>query len=368
MRARRTIIGTISGAPIFRNLGTRRLILAALVVLFIILGFFPERYRAAVTLTPSDPASFGLSGSVGQLGAINSAFTNQTTLEIALKVRRSMQVREMVASRLKLAQRNDFKNQLAMHRWLKDAVDVRSFCGGIIQFDCYMQDAAFARALVGAFASATQERLAQISRQQTDYKRAVLVNLVSESSDRLARARGAYDTFRLQARYADPVYAIDAIGQRIPALEAAIKQKEVDLTAARQFATDNSMSVRQILAQLGALRGQLAQAQATNPTQSNSVGRVVSASTQAEKLARELRTAQTIYDNYVRVLEGTSVEVLTSSESVRILEPPFVDTERQFNTVFLAIALALSLFWAALEFYRLAPPIGERTIVRKANA
>jgi capsule polysaccharide export protein KpsE/RkpR len=221
---------------------------------------------------------------------------------------------------------------------------------------------------VGAYASATQERLAEINRNQTAYKRDVLLKLVGDASDRLARARGAYDAFRLQTRYANPQLQMAETESRIPQLESMIKAKEVELNAIRQIATDQNVAVQQVESQLATLRAQLAQANATAPAHSDAVGRLVRVSTQAEKLQRELAIAQTLYDSYVRYLEGTAVENLTSTANVRLLEPPFVDTARQINFAPAAIALALLLLWGAVEFYRLRPPPGDRVIVQKSYA
>jgi uncharacterized protein involved in exopolysaccharide biosynthesis len=361
----RTIIGTLAS---IRSRWSLRALFAALILIFGFLSLFPERYRAAVTLTPSDPATLGLSGALGQLGAINGVFGNQTAVEIALKVARSVYVRETVIDRLKLKQRLGFHSDVETHRWLEKQVDIRSVRGGIIVFESMMKDPKLAEDLVGAYSAATQERLAQINRRQTEYKRDVLLRLVTDASNRLARAQSAYDSFRLKTRYSDPESAIEAIGERIPALEAAIKAKEVQLNAARQFYTEENMNVRQLVAERNALLSQLAEAKATNPQQSNSVGRVVRASTEALRLMRELKISQALYDSYMRFLEGTSVEDLTSTASVRILEAPYVDTDRQIDYRFAALAIAIALLWAAIEFYGLRPPVGHRTIVRERHA
>jgi hypothetical protein len=365
MTPRRTVIGTIAGGPLMRNRWLGRTVLAIALLVLLFFSFFPERYRAAATLTPTDPASLGLSQTLSQLGAINNVFGNQTAVEIALKIGRGYYARETVGKQLNLMKRLDFPNRTAMHRWLERHVEIRSLRGGIVQFETRNSNADLAKDLVGAYAAATQAELARISQRQTEYKRDVLIKLTTEASARLARARGAYDTFRLTSRYANPAQSIDSIGSQIPLLQGEIRGKEVQLAAARQFATDNNMTVRQILAEIQGLKAQLAQAQATNPAQEDSVGRAVAASTRSEKLQRELGVAQTLYDSYVRFLEGTTVEDLTSTASVRVLEPPFVDTKRQINWGPLAAAIALILLWAAIEFYRLRPPVGERVTVRE---
>lgn len=368
MRPPRTLVGSLAHVRILGSPWPLRGIFALLIAVTAFLSLYPERYRAAVSLTPSDPNTLGLSGALGQLGAINSVFGNQAAVEIALKVGRSVFVRQTVADELHLKQRMHFANDVEMQRWLESNVDVRSLRGGIILIETSNRDAQLARDLVSAYSDATRLRLAEINRRQTEYKRDILVKLVSDASDRLARAQAAYDSFRLKTRYGDPEAAMEAIGQRIPVLEGAVKAKEVQLNAARQFATDDNMTVRQLVAERDALVRQLAEARATNPQQSNSVGRVVRASTEADRLQRELTIAKMLYDGYLRFLQGTSVEDLTSMASVRVLEPPFVDTDRQIDYRFAALALALALLWLATEFYRVRPAVGDRFIDRRTYA
>lgn len=323
---------------------------------------FPERYRAAVTMTPTDPSSLGLGGALGQLGALNSVFGNQAAIEISLKVARSMDVRRMVIERLELNKRSNFANFVEADRWVKDKVSIRSLRGGIIQIEVLDRDPAFGRQMVTAFSDATRERLAEINRRQTAYKREVLEKLVAESSDRLANAQAAYDSFRLTTRNAEPNFSLASTNARIESIRAAIKGKEVTLNAARQFATDENLSVQQILAELAALRQQLRDAQMQNPGVSGSVGRVVQESTRVKELERQLAIARGLFDGYKRFLEGTAVEDLTSTASVRVLEPPFIDSARQYNLIPLFAGVAIFLLWLAVEFYQLRRPVGSRTI------
>ena len=234
----------------------------------------------------------------------------------------------------------------------------RSLRGGIVLIDMESTDPELAKDIVGAFADATQNRLAEISRTQTAYKRKILEQLVNDASNQLSLAQSRYDSFRLRNRTPNPVASVEAVSQSIPQLEAAIKAKQVDLAAARQLYTDDNNTVRQLGAELAALQQQLAQVRATNPSADASVGRAVSASSQLFKLERDLGIARALYDSYLRYLQGTAVEDLTSTANIRILEPAFVDTERQVYWPAMALALALFLSWAAIEFYRLRPPPG----------
>ncbi|MEJ7925880.1 hypothetical protein WG908_03810 [Sphingobium sp. AN641] len=355
----RSFVGTITGLRWLSHFRARALVFGLPILLFALLSVFPERHRAAVTLTPTDPQSLGLSGTLGQLGAINNVFGNQAAVEIALRVGKSYYVRNIVIDRTKLDKRLG-KDRLALHRWLDRQVDIRSLRGGIILIEMQRRDGALARDIVAAYATAIQERLGQISRTQTAYKRGVLRQLVSEASGDLAQAQAAYDAFRLRNRNPSPLAEAAIVTDRIMNLESAIKAKQIALETARQLYTDDNVMITQIKAEIVAIRRQLEEVKGTQSAVEGTVGNAVAQSSQLFKLERELGIQRALYDSYLRFLEGTAVENLTSSANVRILEPPFVDSERQIWWPAAAVAIALAMLWAAIEFYRLRPPVGAR--------
>ncbi|MEJ5977042.1 hypothetical protein WG901_10385 [Novosphingobium sp. PS1R-30] len=361
----RSFVGTLTSHSWLARFHTRALIFGLLTLLFVALALFPQRYRAAVTLTPTDPQSLGLSGALGQLGAINNVFGNQAAVEVALRVGKGVYVRDLVIHRLALGKRLDMSNRLELHRWLDKRVTIRSLRGGIVSIEMQNRDPKLARDVVAAYGDAMQEQLAEISRKQTSYKRKVLEQLVNEASDQLEKAQAVYDRFRLRNRTPLPALAVEAVSSRIPMLESAIKAKLISIAAARELYSDNNSIIRQMNAELAMLRQQLAQVRATNGNDASvgnnaTVGEAVATSSQLFRLEREVMVARTLYDSYLRFLQGTAVEDLTSSANVRILEPPFIDTERQVWWPALAAALAMIMLWLSIEFYRLRPPLGAR--------
>jgi uncharacterized protein involved in exopolysaccharide biosynthesis len=356
----RSIIGTLASWRLLSTFGRRALIFGLLAAICAVLAFYPERYRAAVTLTPADPESLGLSGTLTQLGAKNSVFGNQAEVEVALRVARSEATRDMVIRRTNLAKRLDISNRIKLHRWLEKKVEIRSLRGGIVQIEMHDRNPDLGRAVVGAFSDATRERLAEISRVQTAYKRDVLLKLVDDASQRLATAQGIYDNFRLRNRAPTPTTAVAAVSARIPQLEAAIKGKQIELASAHKLFTDNHPNVQQLQAELRTLQAQLIEVRTTADSEDSSVGRAVTTSSRLYKLERDLMIARSLYDSYLRYLQGTAVEDLTSTANMRILEPAYIDTERQIWWPFLGAAIVTLLAWGAVEFYRLRPPLGSR--------
>ncbi|MCI4590451.1 hypothetical protein MOK15_10125 [Sphingobium sp. BYY-5] len=352
----RSMIGMIANAPLVRHALVRRTVLLTLIALCAILTFFPEKYRAASSLTPTDPASLGLSGTLGQLGAVGNVFGNQAAVEVSMKVARSDYVRDAVTKKIGLDKRLGL-SVLETHRWLDRKLDVSTLRGGIIEFEIKLRDPVLAKDIVRAYGDAVRVQLADISRTQTSYKRDILLRLVDETNERLAQAQTAYDTFRLKTRYSSPQAAIYAAGDRIPELEALIRAKAVELNAARQFATDNNFSVQQRLAEMEALQRQLDEARSVSPEQQSSVGQVVRQSTQVDKLRRDLLLAQALYDSYKRYLQGTSVENLTSTANIRILEPAYIDSDRQYNWLPLIMGVVILLLGLAIEVYLMRPPL-----------
>lgn len=358
MTPRRSIVGNLAESRWFRQAWRRRLIALVLILVLALLALFPHTYRAATTMTPTDPSSLGLGGALGELGALNTVFGNQAAIEISLKVARSQNVRDMVSQRLKLVSSGRFGDRIAADRWLRRNVDIRVLRGGLIQIDSKRSSADEARQLVTAFALATRESLAEINRVQTAYKRSILVNLVTRASNRYARAQYAYDTFRKNTRYTSPQSTITALGARVPALEIEIKQLDAEIAATSRFATGENLVVRQLQAHKAALQQQLAQARNVAGDDPFSVNEVVARQKRLEVLDRERSVAYNLYISYRRFLEGTAVEDLTAMASIRMLELPYIDTARQINMAPAALCVFVILLAAAIELYLLRPPLG----------
>jgi uncharacterized protein involved in exopolysaccharide biosynthesis len=356
----RSIIGSVVGLKVFRHFGWRMAFFVPVIALFVVLAFVPERHKASGSFTPTDSASMGLSGALGQLGAINDVFGTQAAVEVAIRIANSVEVRDRVIAETGLARRMPGKSRVEMHRWLDKNVDIRSLRGGIIVVEIVNRDTKLANAIVASFIQATRDQLTTISRRQTAYKRDILRQLVSDSLKELADAQAKFDAFRLANRYADPRKSIEAISDRIPALEADIKGRQIALSAALKLYTPDNIVVKQQQAELAAVQSQLAAAKATEDRGGDSLGTVINNSNELFLLERELGIARSLYDSYMRYLQGTAVEDLTATGNVRVLEQANIDTTRQFYLPALVGALAVFLLWMAIEFYRLRPPVGER--------
>lgn len=362
MTPRPSLIGRISHSRWFGDNRRRRIILVIVLAICAILTFFPIKYRAVISLSPTDPASLGLSGTLGQLGAGASVFGSQTAIDVTVDAARGVYVQRAVAQKLRLPNRLH-KTELGTVRWLQHNVEVQSLRGGIIEISMRNGDSDFALAVVGAYDNAIRQQLGAIARKQTAYKRDVLNNLVKQSKKNFDTAQENYDNFRKTTKYGNPQGAISQVANRVPSLEAQIIAKEGQINTLRNFATDGNMQIRQAQADLAELERQLAVAKSTqSASQSGSLAQVVHQSTKEEDLQRELNVAKRLYYSYRRYLEGTTVEDLTSNANIRILEAPFIDPDRQWNAGPAALGFLFLLFGLAVEFYKIRPPVGDEAI------
>lgn len=358
MTPRHSLTGSIAGMKPLDRLWKRALIFGVPIAALVSLAAFPEQFRAEASLTPADPDTLGLSNTLEQLGALNSVFGKQADVEVALRIGNSIYTRDKVISDLSLVQRMDM-SKLELHRWIKNKVTIRSMRGGIILIQMDYTDRYLAKEIVASFTKSIRNELASITRRQTKYKRDVLEKLVAESGLRLSKAQSEFDTFRLQNGYADPELSFGAISGRIPRLRSSIEDVDRRIAAASRLFTPENITIVQLQAERDALVQQLNEALDKRPVMSaGTVGEAVNASTKAYELERELKVARSLYTNYLRYLEGTMVEDLTSTANIRLLEQPYVSTERQYRLPLAAAAAALFLLWMAIEFYRLRPPVG----------
>lgn len=358
MTPRLSFTGRLAAARPFDQLWKRALLFGVPIASLLVFAAYPQKYRAEATLTPADPATLGLSETLGQLGALSSVFGKQADVEVALRIGTSIYTRNKVIDDLKLERRLNM-NRIKLHRWLEEKLVMRSLRGGIILVQMDNTDAQLAREIVAAFTNATRAELATITLRQTAYKRKILEKLVSEAGLRLSKAQSTFDSFRLQNGYADPGRSLKVINERVPSLRSAIEGVDRRIAAASKMFAPSNITIVQLQAERDSLVAQLNQALDSRPkTQASTVGEAVSVSTKLFELERELNLARSLYTNYLRYLEGTTVEELTSTGNIRLLEEPYVSTERQYRMPLIAGAIALLLLWAAIEFYRLRPPVG----------
>ena len=125
-----------------------------------------------------------------------------------------------------------------------------------------------------------------------------------------------------------------------------------DVSVVDDFATPDNFRVQTARAQVAALRGQIAAAQAAAKTNGGpSVGVITPKISEYENLYRDEKYAEAEYEIYKRYLDTTAVQTLSAGINLDVIEPPYVDPDRQFNVRPLGALILVLLAAVIAEVY-----------------
>jgi tyrosine-protein kinase Etk/Wzc len=345
----------------FQHNLARRVSFVILVAITALLSLFPQVYQANVKLAPQETNTAGLSAILSQLGGNYAAFLGGGTqpIEIDLAIARSYAVKSSVLRRLGRISdpaSSDLHDEVVK---LDDRVEIRAMRGNLMEITVRDRDGAQALRTARAYAEAMQGRLAMLSLETTTFKRKILSQRFNEARARLERAEMAINAFRQANHLETPETQLDlAVGQ-LASLQAQVEAKQVQLSAALKFNTPQSYAVQAIRAELGALQAQVGSAEAKVRSGGGLTAAGIAPKAVAyQRLDRELKFSQALFDSYSRYLEGTAIEDLTAYYNMRLIEPPYLEPERQYNGLALALLALLLGLALASEFIVMRPAPG----------
>jgi capsule polysaccharide export protein KpsE/RkpR len=361
-------MGAILGTPWARDPLKRRLTVVVAAVVLAVLCVWPRHYMARADLMPDDSGG-GLSsllgaasgGSGGGLLSLGALIGNHQSIEADLTIARSQAVLNDVVRALRLQDRPGFGDAAHAQAKLRRKVDIESIRGSILQITIRDSDPAFAKALVGAFATAIRGRLTILNLQQAAQKKAVADNRMRDAVTNLASAQAAMDSFRAANKLAAPEIQLGAAVVLVTNLQGRLQAARAQLEALRQFATADSIQVQATAAEVSSLQAEIAAAQNTaNNGAGPSLGAMSPKISQYETLYRNEKYAEAAYEIYKRYLETVSVDELSATTNMDLIEPPYINPARQYNVQAVGALILVLLLGVMAEFYIARPPVGRR--------
>jgi capsule polysaccharide export protein KpsE/RkpR len=311
------------------------------------------------------PSILGAGG--GALASLGALIGARQSIESDLTIARSEAVADTAADRLRsqgkmMRAATEGRQPDLAGAILRKKVDVEVLTGSVLQVSVQDHDPNFAKAAVGAYAQAIRQHLATISAEESTQKKGIAAERLADSSVKLARAQSALDQFRLTNRLAAPEIELGAAISLVTGLQAKLQADQATLVGLEKFATNDNIQVQAMRAEIDALKGQIAAAQArANFNSGPSVGAMTPKITEYENLYLNEKYAEAEYEIYKRYLDTVTVELLSADLNMSIIQPPYLDPDRHFN-MHAAIALLLLLTAGALaEFYLARPPPGWTT-------
>ncbi len=361
MTPRETLMGRLVSAPLIRRNRSRRISVAVVAVVLLVLTFFPEHYLAEAQLMPQDSGG-GLStalasqGSSGGLLSLGALLGNKQPVEADLTIARSQAVINLIIQRLHLIGRSNAADLQKTQAKLAKKIGIIAIRGSILQITIKDADRDFARRLAAATAQSIQDRLTQISLAQAAQKRAIASARLSDAAITLAKTQGALGSFRSANRLAAPEQQLGTAVGLLASLEGRLQAKQVEVDTLRRFTTGSNIQLQSAVAELAALRQQVEDAKTHSQVgpASNLAG-ISELNENYFNLYRDEKSAEILYEVYRRYLEEVTVDELSANENLILVEPAYVHPERQINVLAVA-SLFIVLLAAALAELYLADP------------
>lgn len=357
--AARSSFGARPGAALslLRDVRRRRRAYAVAAAVLALLCLFPRQYVARAKILPQDADSAGLSAVMGALGGGFQNFASllgaRQSIDVYLTIARSNDVADDVIRRLRLEAR--YGGEAQAHKRLEKKVDVHSLMGGVIEVEAHDADRAFSQQLVTVYSDAIRRRLADLGRQHTSEKKAVVTRRLGAAATRLASAQSALSDFRRANHLAAPEAQLGAAVTLKTQLEAQLQAKTVELQTAQRFGTSENMQVKAIVSDIAGLRRQIAASEspAAGDGGAPNLAKLAEKSTEYLNLYREQAFAQALYEVYTRYLEGIIVEdlVANTNSNVQLIENPYIDPHWRINMWAAGSLAALALLAFYTEYY-----------------
>jgi mRNA-degrading endonuclease toxin of MazEF toxin-antitoxin module len=348
----------VLGSAWARDPWKRRGALAAAMFVLAVLSVWPRHYVAHTEMLPNDAGNTlssvlgSAGGTAGGVLAFGSLIGNHASpIESDLTISRSQVVVADVVRRLHAEGRLSGDLERAKAK-LHHKAQMEALRGGILRVTVVDHDPAFAEAAVTDYVAAITSRVAAITRVQAARKRAVTISRLNAATIELAQAQQAVDRFRAAHKLAAPEVQLGAAVSLVTGLQGRLDADEAQLQALQRFATPGNFQVQALQSEVAALRSQIIDAQANaNNSPGPSVGGMTPIMTEYENLYRNERFEEAEYEIYKRYLGTVSVEDLAADINMDIVEPPYVDPDRQFNAPAVGALVLVILLGLLAEFY-----------------
>jgi capsule polysaccharide export protein KpsE/RkpR len=339
----------------------RRIFYVIAAVLAALLCFFPRPYVARVKILPQEANSgTGAQAMIAALGggAQNFAAVLSGQKTNYLVIGRSHDVQTAVISRLKLIGRKGFRESDQAQIRLARKVDLQILAGGVLEITAKDTDPAFAQELVNGYTVVLQDRLARLGLEQTAHKKSIVLNRMRNAIASLAAAQEVLRQYRGANNLVAPETEFATALNRKITLETYLRSKQIELQTAREFNTDQSMRVKEILAEINTARQKLAEEAKSG--YSVNAETLQQKSTEYVRLSQEVYFWQSLVEVYRRFAEEASIEEVSAGTNIQIVETPHIDPKRQFNLPAVGLLLLVLLIVAYTEYYMPLTGLGRR--------
>jgi len=211
-------------------------------------------------------------------------------------------------------------------RALSDAtnasVDTKS---GLITITVEDKDPALAADIANAFVNELQDLLQNLAITQVSQQRLFLENQLKQAHHNLIQAEEEFQRYQAQSGLLNVDVQMEALMDAIARIQAQIAAKEVELKAARTFATAQNPEIKRLQAELAGLKKELknleAKAGRDNPNLIPAFEEIPKAGMEYARRLRDFKFQETIYQTLLQQYQAAVMAEASEGMVVQVVDP-----------------------------------------------
>jgi tyrosine-protein kinase Etk/Wzc len=328
----------------------------------------PPVYTARTTLLPPGSQQSGSSAAVlaalGPLGGLAGGLSAKTPDELYVALLKSDSVQRSLAERFDLKTRYEVPNYEVLRKTMPGYIRVSSDKkSGVISVEVDDKEPKFAAELANAHASEVTKVLGRLAVSEAQLRRVFFEQQLKETKEHLIKAE--QDMQRVQEK--SGVIVLDKQAEALiggaAQIRAQIAEREVQLKVLRSAATAENPDVLRLMAELRALRSELARMESSPAGNSGSavdmpVGKIPEAAVDYVRARRELKLQETLLESMLRQYEIAKLDEAKEGPVLQQIDPAVPpDYKSKPSRALIVIAATLvallgSMLWVVVRRYQ----------------
>lgn len=305
-------------------------------------------YTATTTILPPQQQSNSLTAALGSLGALAGAAGGMSGLKNPNDLYVGMLGSQTVADRLikqfDLRQRYEQETMVATRKALAGVSAIEAGKDGLISVSVDDEDPAFAARLANAYITELKQLNQSLAVTDAAQRRLFFENQLVKIKDDLAKAEVRLKQTQEKTGLLQPDGQVQAIIQAVADVKAQIAAKQVELSAMRNFATEQNPDFMRTQQQISAMQKQLAQMERGQPSVADvavPTGKLPESGLAYIRALREMKYQEALFELMSKQFEMAKVDEARDNSLIQVLDVAIPPDHKSKPKRALIVALGL---------------------------
>jgi tyrosine-protein kinase Etk/Wzc len=256
-------------------------------------------------------------------------------------------VQDTLVDRFKLTERYETKFKEDARNELNTIVQITSGKDGLITIDASDKDPQFAAQLANAHIEELGKLMSRLAVTEAQQRRMFFEKQLNNAKDNLTKAEQALKASGVNssALKASPAAAVEGLAK----LKAGITAQEIKLASMRGYLTESAPDFKQAQTELSAMRGQMARAEAEEPTKGGDSDYIAK--------FRDFKYHETLFELFAKQYEMARVDESREGAIIQVLDaaqPPERKSKPRKALIAMMTTLAVGFTLLLFVFIRQA--------------